>query len=71
MEDLVVSDYSDKEELPAHVIVQVRRFLKDYKALDHKQVIVEDMLGPREAIIIIADALELYRKLRRRELSGL
>jgi hypothetical protein len=27
------------------------------------------MLGPAEAIAIIRDALELYRKLRRRELG--
>jgi len=33
-----------------------------------KQVIVEDMLGPQEAVAIIVEALELYRKLRRGEL---
>jgi hypothetical protein len=29
---------------------------------------VEDLLGPSEAVRIIAEALELYRKLRRGEL---
>jgi len=57
-------DYVDKDQLPAHVLRQVRRFFEDYKALEQKQVIVEDMLGPQEAVAIIVEALELYRKLR-------
>jgi inorganic pyrophosphatase len=50
------------------VLRQVRRFFEDYKALEQKQVIVEDMLGTQEAVAIIVEALELYRKLRRGEL---
>ena len=61
-------DYHDKAELPAHLLREVRRFFQDYKALENKEVVVEDMLGPSEAITIIRDALELYRKLRRGEL---
>ncbi len=63
------ADYTDKDQLPGHVLLQVRRFFEDYKALEHKQVIVEDMLGPADAFTIIREALELYRKLRRRELG--
>jgi inorganic pyrophosphatase len=63
------ADYTDKTQLPVHVLRQVRRFFEDYKALEHKQVIVEDMLGPEPAVAIIREALELYRKLRRGELS--
>jgi len=66
--DPAFEEYTDKSQLPGHLLREVRRFFEDYKALEHKQVIVEDMLGPIEAIAIIADALELYRKLRRREL---
>jgi inorganic pyrophosphatase len=66
--DPAFADYMDKDQLPAHVLRQVRRFFEDYKALEQKQVIVEDMLGPREAVTIIVEALELYRKLRRGEL---
>ena len=60
--------YTDKDQLPVHVLRQVRRFFEDYKALENKQVIVDDRLGPSEAIAIIGEALELYRKLRRREI---
>ena len=66
--DPAFADYTDKDQLPAHVLRQVRRFFEDYKALEHKQVIVEDMLGPAEALRIIREALELYRRLRRGEL---
>ena len=66
--DPAFADYMDKDQLPAHVLRQVRRFFEDYKALEQKQVIVEDMLGPQEAVSIIVEALELYRKLRRGEL---
>ena len=66
--DPAFADYVDKDQLPAHVLRQVRRFFEDYKALEQKQVVVEDMLGPQEAVSIIVEALELYRKLRRGEL---
>ena len=48
---------------------EIRRFFEDYKVLEHKQVIVEDMLGPPDAVRIIREALMLYRQLRRGELK--
>jgi inorganic pyrophosphatase len=68
--DPAYADYSDKDQLPAHVLRQLRRFFEDYKALEHKQVVVEDLLGPAEGVEIIRDALELYRKLRRGEVAS-
>ena len=62
------SDYTDQAQLPAHMLRQVKRFFEDYKVLEHKQVMIDDMLGPDEALAIIREALELYRKLRRGEL---
>ena len=66
--DPAFADYTDKSQLPAHLMRELRRFFEDYKALEHKQVVVEDMLGPGDAVTIIRDALELYRRLRRGEL---
>jgi inorganic pyrophosphatase len=63
------SHYTDQAQLPSHVLLQLRRFFEDYKVLEHKQVVVEDMQGPTDAIAIIGESLELYRKLRRREIG--
>jgi inorganic pyrophosphatase len=61
--------YTDKSQLPAHVLRQVQRFFQDYKVLEHKEVVIEDMLGPDDALRIIRESLELYRQLRRGELK--
>jgi len=63
------AEYTDKAQLPGHVLRQVRRFFEDYKVLEHKQVVVEDMLGPDAAVRIIKEALEMYRQLRRGDLK--
>ena len=63
------ADYTDKSQLPPHIFRQVRRFFEDYKALEHKAVIVEDLLGPDEAIVVIRDALQNYRR-RRSHVAG-
>jgi inorganic pyrophosphatase len=68
--DPAFADYVDTSQIPKHVLRQLRRFFEDYKVLEQKQVSVEDLLGPSDAIDIIRDALELYRKLRRGELRG-
>ena len=66
--DPAFAEFTDKAQLPPHLLRELRRFFEDYKALEHKQVIVEDLLGPDEAVRIIRDSLELYRRLRRGEL---
>ena len=67
--DPAYAEYTDKSQLPSHVLRQLKRFFEDYKVLEHKLVVVEDLLGPAEAIGIIEEALELYRQLRRGALT--
>jgi inorganic pyrophosphatase len=67
--DPAYAEYRDEAQLPGHVLRMVRRFFEDYKVLEHKQVVVQDLLGPEAAIEIINEALNLYRRLRRGELA--
>jgi inorganic pyrophosphatase len=66
--DPAFADYVDKDQLPQHVLREIRRFFEDYKALEEKQVVVEDMLGPADALRVLHEALKAYRQLRRGEL---
>jgi inorganic pyrophosphatase len=68
--DPAFAAYTDKSQIPAHQLREIRRFFEDYKVLEHKQVVVEEMLGPSDAFRIIRDALDMYRQLRRGELSS-
>jgi inorganic pyrophosphatase len=61
--------YIDKAQLPAHVLRQVQQFFEDYKVLEEKPVVVEELLGPDDALDVIRAALDLYRRLRRGELE--
>jgi inorganic pyrophosphatase len=63
-----VADYTEHSQLPAHLLREIRRFFEDYKVLEHKQVVVEDLLGPAQAVSLIREALDMYRQLRRGEL---
>src|SRR5205823_1639055 len=62
--DPAYADYVDKAQLPAHILRQVQRFFEDYKILEDKRVVIEDFLGPQEAVAILAAALDLYRTSR-------
>ena len=68
-EDPSVNEYRSYTELPKHILREMGRFFQDYKALENKEVIVDDPLGPDEALTTIMEALELYRRLRRGDLG--
>ncbi|MCB0390907.1 MAG: inorganic diphosphatase [Bdellovibrionales bacterium] len=54
--------YNSIDELPKHRLTELKRFFEDYKALEHKKVVVEEFLGPDQAILSITAAIELYKK---------
>ncbi len=67
--DPSVADYTDHRQLPAHTLREIQRFFQDYKVLESKQVVIEDFMGPEDAIRIVREALDMYRSLRRGEIS--
>jgi inorganic pyrophosphatase len=69
--DPAFADYTDKDQLPPHVLREIQRFFQDYKTLEHKQVVVEEMLGPHDALRIVREAIDMYRQLRCGDLNVL
>ena len=67
--DPAFADYTDHTQLPGYLLREIRRFFEDYKILEHKQVVVEDFMGPTDAFRIVAEALDMYRRLRRGEIT--
>jgi inorganic pyrophosphatase len=67
--DPAFADFTDKAQLPQHLLRELQRFFQDYKTLENKHVVIENMLGPDDAVRIVRDSLEMYRRLRRGELT--
>jgi inorganic pyrophosphatase len=38
----------------------MRRFFEDYKALEHKEVVVNEFMGREAAIKIVEESMKLY-----------
>ncbi|MEW6652930.1 MAG: inorganic diphosphatase [Bacteroidota bacterium] len=60
--DISVNHIDDLKDLPPHTTVQLQRFFEDYKKLEHKNVVVEKIVGKEEAFRIIKDSLLLYNQ---------
>jgi inorganic pyrophosphatase len=56
------NNYHDVHELPKHRLAVIRRFFEDYKTLEHKKVVVDDILPALDAVPVIQKSLEVYRE---------
>ena len=54
--------YTDITELPKHLFDEMAHFFTVYKALEHKQTAVQEIVGVRDAVSIIEGALRQYRE---------
>jgi inorganic pyrophosphatase len=63
LDDPEYREYTHIAELPPHRMNEVRRFFSDYKALENKEVLVQDFLGPEDAKKVVTHAMALYEKL--------
>jgi inorganic pyrophosphatase len=61
VDDPAFSDYNDISEVPKHAFVEIQRFFKDYKVLEHKTVVVEGFQGQEAALKAVIESLALYR----------
>jgi inorganic pyrophosphatase len=60
--DMSVNHIQELTSLPPHTVVELKRFFEDYKKLEHKDVVVEEFFGKKEAYRIITESIVRYRK---------
>ncbi len=60
LDDPAFNGYYHIWEIPDHRLRELKRFFQDYKALEEKEVRVEDFLGPDEARAIVQRAISRY-----------
>ena len=58
------NSYREVHELPPHRLAVIRRFFEEYKTLENKRVIVDDILPSAAAAPVIKKSLEAYRSWR-------
>lgn len=54
--------YTDVSELPKHVFEEIRHFFTVYKALEGKTTVVDDCEGAVEAVRIVDECIESYKR---------
>jgi inorganic pyrophosphatase len=62
LDDPEFNHFQHIDELPRHRLAELRRFFADYKALEHKEVRVDEILGPDEARRALVDCVARYRR---------
>jgi inorganic pyrophosphatase len=58
------SSYTDVHQLPPHRLAVLKRFFEDYKTLEKKSVIVDEILSAEKALPVIDEALANYKTWR-------
>lgn len=56
------NDYKSIFSLPQHIYNEMRHFFSVYKALENKDTVVDEVLGPEDAVNIIQKAIDFYQK---------
>ncbi|MDL2293928.1 inorganic diphosphatase [Ruminococcaceae bacterium OttesenSCG-928-D13] len=54
------NEYHTIDDLPSHVVTEIRHFFTVYKNLENKKTVVDEESGPEEAKKVIAQALDDY-----------
>ena len=65
-DDPEYAEYSELAEFPRHRVRELKRFFEDYKALEHKKVLVREPQGRAEGLAVLRAALKLYDSERER-----
>ena len=49
-------------ELPPHIITELRNYFEQYKVLENKKVVIDNFQEKEIAIKVIADAIAFYKE---------
>ncbi len=60
--DPSVAHFNNIEELPAHLVSEMKSFFEDYKKLEKKEVQVEEFQNKTTATEIIYESIEFYNR---------
>jgi len=60
--DPAFEEFTDVGQLPKHLVREMERFFLDYKILENKEVVVEKFLGADEALRVVKESFDFYRK---------
>lgn len=60
--DPTYNTYKDISQLPSHIFDEMNHFFSVYKTLEKKETVIDDAKGVLDAIDIIEDAIEAYKK---------
>ncbi|MGV3524431.1 MAG: inorganic diphosphatase [Candidatus Sericytochromatia bacterium] len=60
--DMSVNHITDISELGPHTMREIRNFFEDYKKLEKKEVVVQDLQGREQALEIIRASQRLYQE---------
>jgi inorganic diphosphatase len=59
--DPFLNEYNNIDEIPNHISGEIKHFFEVYKQLEHKETVVEEILGREEAEKIIQKSIENYK----------
>ncbi len=62
-DDPTYNGYKDISELPKHIFEEMAHFFTVYKALEHKDTAVDEIIGSEEVPKIIEDSIKTYQEL--------
>jgi inorganic pyrophosphatase len=62
-QDPSVSHIDNVDDLPDHLLSELRHFFENYKTLENKKVVINKFLSKEEAFSIIAASVSHYRKI--------
>ncbi len=56
------NEFTDIEQLPKHLFMQIERFFLDYKTLEKKEVKIGRFSGQAKGLEVVRESFRLYRK---------